>query len=73
MKTSCRAIIRIATVGWTWAEPYRGRAHQEVLASGRKFGVMDMIQLQHDELSYPRGRWFRSCATWRSRRSRRAA
>jgi len=40
-------------VGWTWAEPYRGARIQEVLASGRKVGVIDMIHLQQDELSLP--------------------
>ena len=40
-------------LGWTWADPYRGARVHEVLASGRKFNRMDMMQLQHDELSIP--------------------
>lgn len=40
-------------VGWTWADPYRGARVREVLASGRKLNPMDMLLLQHDELSIP--------------------
>lgn len=40
-------------VGWTWSDPFRGARVHEVLASGRKLNMMDMIQLQQDELSIP--------------------
>lgn len=40
-------------VAWTWADPYRGARVHEVLASGRKLNLMDMIRLQQDELSIP--------------------
>ena len=40
-------------IGWTWAAPYRGDRVDEVLASGRRFTLMDMMRLQHDELSIP--------------------
>lgn len=42
-----------ATVGFSWAEPYRGDRIREVLGSGRKFNLMDMMQLQTDYLSIP--------------------
>jgi penicillin amidase len=37
----------------TWTDPYRGRAVAETLASGRKFTVADMVQLQNSDLSIP--------------------
>lgn len=40
-------------VGWEFTDPYRGARVQEVLASGRRLNMMDMMQLQHDELSIP--------------------
>jgi penicillin G amidase len=40
-------------VGWTWSDPFRGARVHEVLASGRKLNMMDMMQLQQDELSIP--------------------
>jgi penicillin amidase len=40
-------------VHYVWADPYRGRAVAEVLGSGRKFTVADMIQLQNSDLSIP--------------------
>jgi penicillin G amidase len=40
-------------VAWTWADPYRGSRVDEVLGSRRKFGVAEMMRLQHDELSIP--------------------
>ena len=40
-------------IGYTWTDPYRWARGSEVLASGRKFNMMDMIQLQHDYLSIP--------------------
>jgi penicillin amidase len=42
-----------ATIGFTWAEPYRGDRIREVLGSGQKFTMMDMMQLQTDYLSIP--------------------
>lgn len=40
-------------IGYTWTDPYRWARGSEVLGSGRKFNMMDMIQLQHDYLSVP--------------------
>ena len=40
-------------IGFTWTDPYRWARASEVLSSGRKFNMMDMIQLQHDYLSIP--------------------
>jgi penicillin amidase len=40
-------------IGFTWTDPYRWARGSEVLGSGRKFNMMDMIQLQHDYLSIP--------------------
>ncbi|MEC8858416.1 MAG: penicillin acylase family protein [Pseudomonadota bacterium] len=40
-------------VGWTWTDPYRSSRVSEVLASGRKFNLQDMAQLQNDSLSIP--------------------
>ena len=40
-------------VGWEWADPYRWARANEVLASGRRFNMMDMMKLQTDELSIP--------------------
>jgi penicillin amidase len=40
-------------IGWTWAAPYRGDRVDEVLASGRRLTLTDMMRLQHDELSIP--------------------
>ena len=40
-------------IGYTWADPYRWARGSEVLASGRKFTMQDMIDLQHDYLSIP--------------------
>lgn len=40
-------------IGWTWSDPFRGDRIDEVLASGRRFTLMDMMRLQHDELSIP--------------------
>ncbi|HWY64441.1 MAG TPA: penicillin acylase family protein [Rhizomicrobium sp.] len=36
-----------------WTDPYRGQSVAEVLSSGRKFTVADMIQLQNSDLSIP--------------------
>jgi penicillin G amidase len=40
-------------IGWEWADPYRGDRIREVLGSGNKFTVEDMVQLQHDYTSLP--------------------
>ncbi|MCG8414026.1 MAG: penicillin acylase family protein [Pseudomonadales bacterium] len=40
-------------IGYTWTDPYRWARGSEVLASGRKFNMQDMIDLQHDYLSIP--------------------
>ena len=40
-------------IGYTWTDPYRWARASEVLSSGRKFNMMDMIELQHDYLSIP--------------------
>ena len=40
-------------LGYAWAEPFRQARIQEVLASGRKFTMTDMMRLQHDVLSIP--------------------
>lgn len=41
------------SVGWTWADPFRGARVQEVLGAGRKLSMTDMMSLQQDELSLP--------------------
>jgi penicillin amidase len=41
------------SVGFLWADPYRFARLQEVLGSGRKFTMTDMMELQHDFLSLP--------------------
>ena len=40
-------------IGYTWTDPYRWARGSEVLESGRKLNMMDMIRLQHDYLSVP--------------------
>lgn len=40
-------------VGWVWADPYRWARAIEVLGSGRRHSVADMMRLQTDELSIP--------------------
>ncbi|HET6681140.1 MAG TPA: penicillin acylase family protein, partial [Gemmatimonadaceae bacterium] len=40
-------------VGFTWSDPYRWARVSEVLASGRRHSVADMMRLQQDELSIP--------------------
>ncbi|MFQ5738063.1 MAG: penicillin acylase family protein [Acidobacteriota bacterium] len=40
-------------VGWSWTDPFRQDRIEEVLASGRRHTLMDMIQLQTDSLSLP--------------------
>jgi penicillin amidase len=40
-------------VGWEWADPYRFARVVEVLSSGRKLNLMDMMALQTDVLAIP--------------------
>jgi penicillin amidase len=40
-------------LAWTWSDPYRISRVEEVLGSGRKHTVADMMRLQQDELSIP--------------------
>ncbi len=40
-------------VGFSWSDPFRHDRIEEVLASGRRFTMMDMMRLQQDELSIP--------------------
>ena len=42
-----------AGVGWEWADPYRFERIVEVLSSGRKLDMADMMQLQTDVLAIP--------------------
>jgi penicillin amidase len=41
------------TVSFQWTDPFRFARVDEVLASGRRFTLTDMMQLQQDELSLP--------------------
>ncbi len=38
---------------YLWADPFRQARIREVLSSGRRFNLMDMVGLQHDYLSIP--------------------
>jgi penicillin amidase len=40
-------------IGYLWTDPFRFHRIQEVLSSGRRFTMTDMIQLQLDEYSIP--------------------
>jgi len=40
-------------VGWEWTDPYRFARISEVLGSGRKLSMMDMMRLQTDYTSLP--------------------
>jgi penicillin amidase len=40
-------------VGFSWSDPYRWLRIVEMLESGQRFSVADMMQLQTDELSLP--------------------
>jgi penicillin G amidase len=46
-----RGYSHMNAVGYAWTDPYRFARISEVLASGRKFGVPDMMRLQTDYLS----------------------
>jgi penicillin amidase len=38
---------------WDWGDEMRGVRLEEALSSGRRFTLVDMMELQHDELSIP--------------------
>ena len=40
-------------VGFSWSDPYRWLRIVEQLGSGKRFGMIDMMRLQTDELSIP--------------------
>jgi penicillin amidase len=40
-------------IGWSWADPYRFARIAEVLGSGRRLSMMDMMKLQNDYTSIP--------------------
>lgn len=40
-------------IAYTWTDPFRWARGSELLASGRKFNMMDMVEMQHDYLSIP--------------------
>ena len=40
-------------IGWEWADPYRAARVAEVLGSGRRVSLMDMMRLQTDYTSLP--------------------
>ena len=40
-------------IGWEWADPYRWARASEVLGSGRRHSVVDMMALQTDRVSIP--------------------
>lgn len=40
-------------IGWSWADPYRWGRISEVLGSGRRATMMDMMRLQTDYMSLP--------------------
>lgn len=40
-------------IGWSWADPYRFARIAEVLGSGRRLSMMDMMRLQTDYTSLP--------------------
>jgi penicillin amidase len=40
-------------IGWSWADPFRFARIAEVLGSGRRFAMADMMKLQNDYTSLP--------------------
>lgn len=48
-----RGYEHMDAVGFTWSDPYRWLRLVEVLGSGRRFSMTDMMRLQTDELSIP--------------------
>ncbi len=45
--------FRNEAIGWKWSDPYRWARIEEVLGSGQKFSLADMMKLQTDVLSIP--------------------
>ena len=45
--------IHREAVGWEWSDPFRSDRLHEVLRSGKRNSIMDMMQLQTDYLSIP--------------------
>ncbi len=45
--------FRQEAIGWSWTDPYRWARIQEVVASGKRHSMMDMLSLQTDYLSIP--------------------
>lgn len=43
----------LEAIGFSWSDPYRWARISEVLASGRRHSLADMMRLQTDELSLP--------------------
>lgn len=43
----------LEAIGYTWTDPFRWARGSEVLGSGRKLNMVDMIRLQHDYVSIP--------------------
>jgi penicillin amidase len=48
-----RGYAHMDAVPYVWADPFRAQSVAEVLGSGRKFSVADMVQLQNSDLSIP--------------------
>lgn len=44
---------QLDAIAYTWTDPYRWARGSELLNSGRKFNMSDMIEFQHDYLSIP--------------------
>ncbi|TDI47647.1 MAG: penicillin acylase family protein [Acidobacteria bacterium] len=42
-----------SAIHYTWGDEMRGLRVNELMASGRRFTIVDMMQFQHDELSIP--------------------
>ena len=42
-----------SAIHYTWGDEMRGLRVDELMASGRRFTIVDMMQFQHDELSVP--------------------
>ncbi len=40
-------------IHYTWGDEMRGLRAEELMSSGRRFTIVDMMQFQHDELSIP--------------------
>ena len=42
-----------SAIHYTWGDEMRGLRADELMSSGRRFTIVDMMQFQHDELSIP--------------------